>query len=95
MSDAIELGGGRSRTFPFPQILRLNRRESLHAGSFRLLRASIRSGMVFNLANLALVGFLVMRHPGRARIVKDSFAAHTVGEDASLPRVVASLDNTP
>ena len=52
------------------------------------------SGVVFTLVNLALVGFLVMRHPrGRARIVKGPFAAYAIGEDASLPRVGASLDN--
>ena len=53
------------------------------------------SGTASNLANLALVDFLVMRHPGPTRIVKVPFASHTIGEDASLPRVGASLDNTP
>jgi MFS family permease len=53
-------------------------------------------GVMFNIANLALVGFLVLRHPrGRARIVKGSLAAYAIGEDTSLLRVGAGLDSTP
>ena len=53
-------------------------------------------GVMFNIANLALVGFLVLRDPrGRVRIVKGSLAAYAIGEDTSLPRVGAGLDGTP
>ena len=53
-------------------------------------------GVMFNIANLALVGFLVLRDPrGRVRIVKGSLAAYAIGEDTSLPRVGAGLDSTP
>ena len=53
-------------------------------------------GVVFNLANLALVGFLVMRHPrDRARIGNGPFAAYAIGENASLPQARTAPDNTP
>ena len=53
-------------------------------------------GVLFNMANLALVGFLVLRDPrGRVRIVKGSLAAYAIGEDTSLPRAGAGLDSTP
>jgi MFS family permease len=53
------------------------------------------SGVVFNLANLALVGFLVMRQSRWGRIVSGPLAVYTIDEDAPLPRVGATLDNTP
>jgi MFS family permease len=52
-------------------------------------------GVVFNLANLALVGFLVLRHREGARVVRAPLAAYAIGEDASAPRVGASLDGMP
>ncbi len=42
---------------------------------FALYRPAFGSGVVFNLVNLALIGFLVMRLPGRARMVQGPLAA--------------------
>ena len=50
---------------------------------------------MFNLVNLALIGFLVMRHQGRAVIVKIPAAPYAIGEDAPLARGGTSLDNMP
>ena len=52
-------------------------------------------GVLFNLANLMLIGFLIMRHPGRGRIVEGPVPAQSAGEDASPPRVAAGLDYMP
>ena len=51
------------------------------------------SGVMFNLINLALIDFLVMRPQGRARIVKVPVAAYAIDEDAPLARVGRSLDD--
>ena len=51
--------------------------------------------MLFNLANLMLIGFLIMRHPGRGRIVEGPVVVQSAGEDASPPQVAASLDYMP
>lgn len=62
---------------------------------FGFYAPAFASGVMFNLANLALIGFLVMRLPrGRRRIAKRPVAAYAAGGDASLPRVGAGLDNT-
>jgi MFS family permease len=53
------------------------------------------SGVVFNLANLALIGFLVLRQSRWRHIDNRPLAVNAIHEDAPLPRVGTAFDNTP